>query len=259
MDREGRVDNRFIASDGIGLAVHELGGGPDGVPIVLQHGFSATTQTEWVDCGIAARLDGLGRRVVGLDARGHGASDKPHQSRFYGEARMAADIRELATHLGFARYDLVGYSMGAVIALLVATDEPRLRRLAIGGVGEGVVACGGVDRRALDNRLLAAAMRADDISGFPAHVRGFRTGAEARGNDCLALAAHADVVHASPIALDRIAVPTLLLAGDVDPLAVRPEILAAAIPGARLVLVPGDHGSARTGPGFVAALAGFLG
>lgn len=244
--------------DGFRIAVHELSGPADGFPVILQHGYTANTQSEWVSCGIAAAIANLGRRVIGIDALGHGASDRPHEPEHYGEARMARDISALATRLDLTSFDLVGYSMGAIVTLLCATDEPRLRRLAIGGVGEAVVLLGGVDTRALDNNVLAEVMLAEDPSGFPEGVQGFRRNAEARGNDRFALAAHARVVNSSPIPLDRIKVPTLVLAGTSDPLAIRPEVLAAAIPGARLELVPGDHVTGRTSPEFTRALAAFL-
>lgn len=248
----------LVAADGFRLAWYQLGAGTGQPPIILQHGFSATTSSEWVECGIADQLAGLGRPVFGFDALGHGGSDHPHDSAHYGEARMASDISAFVTHLGVESFDLVGYSMGAIVALLVGVAEPRLRRLAIGGVGEGVVVCGGVDTRAYDHKLVASVMAAEDISSFPDWAQGFRKGAEARGNDPEALAAHARVVHAVPIALDRIAVPTLLLAGDADPLAIHPERLAAAIPACQLQLVPGDHTTGRLSPDFVAALLRFL-
>lgn len=253
------MQHHFDTRDGFRIAFHELGGPPDGFPVILQHGYTANTQSEWVSCGIAAAIAGIGRRVIGIDALGHGASDRPHEPEHYGEARMAADVGALATHLSLGAFDLVGYSMGAIVSVIVATRETRLRRLAIGGVGEAVVVLGGVDTRTLDNNVLAEVMLADDPSSFPEGVQAFRRNAEARGNDRLALAAHARVVHASPIALGDIRVPTLLLAGTSDPLAIRPEILAAAIPGARLELVPGDHGTSRTSPEFTRALVAFLG
>ncbi|RYE07153.1 MAG: alpha/beta fold hydrolase [Hyphomicrobiales bacterium] len=253
------MPNHFTTSDGFRIAFHELGGPPDGFPIILQHGYTANTQSEWVSCGIADALAALGRRVIGIDALGHGASDRPHEAAHYGEARMARDVSALASHLGLKQFDLVGYSMGAVVALLCATGEPRLRRLAIGGVGEAVVLLGGVDTRSLDNNVLAEVMLADDPSSFPEGVQGFRRNAEARGNDRFALAAQARSINNRPIALDRISIPTLVLAGDADPLAIRPEVLAKAIPGARLQLVPGDHTTARTSPEFTRALVAFLG
>lgn len=252
------MPSHFDAADGFRIAFHELGGPPGGPVVILQHGYTANTQSEWVDCGIAAAMAGLGRRVIGIDALGHGASDQPHDPRHYGEARMARDVSALATHLGLQSFDLVGYSMGAIVCLICATGEPRLNRLAVGGVGEAVVLLGGVDTRALDNNVLAEAMLADDPSRFPEGVQAFRRNAEARGNDRLALGAHARVVHASPIALDRIAVPTLVLAGTSDPLAARPEVLAGAIPGARLERVPGDHVTGRLSPEFTRALVAFF-
>ena len=248
----------FTTPDGLTHAYYELAVGNDGPPIILQHGFSATTIDEWVEPGIAAAIGALGRRVIGLDALGHGRSDHPHEPRHYGEPRMAADISALASHLGLTAFDLVGYSMGAIVALLVAVGEPRLRRLVVGGVGEGVIVCGGVDRRVLDTALLAEGLRADDVSTYPRLVQDFRRGIARRGNDRLALAAHSEARHAAPIPLERIQAPTLLLAGDIDPLAAYPERLAVAIPGCRLVMVPGDHTGARLAAGFTAALVDFL-
>ena len=248
----------FVASDGVRIAWFELGGGAGGPPILLQHGFTADTMSEWVECGIAERLAVLGRRIVGIDARGHGQSDKPHASRLYGEGRMAGDVIELAASLGGEGYDLVGYSMGGVIASFVASHDARLRRVVISGVGEAVVLTGGVDVRALDARALAAGLRTTQPETLTGMVAGFRAGALARGNDLLALAAHCDTIVPRQIGLDRIKAQTLVVAGDDDPLAVHPERLAAAIAGARLQLVPGDHTAARLGPEFSAALLQFL-
>ena len=250
----------FTTADGLAHAWYELGQpGAPGPAIVLQHGFSATTWHEWIAPGIAAALAGLRRRVIGLDARGHGRSTASHDPDHYGENRMAHDVVALADHLGLDRYDYLGYSMGGVIGLRLATIEPRLRRLIVAGIGEAAVLLGGVDRRVLDMAMLAAGLRATDVSGFPPMVRAFRSGVLSMGNDPLALAAHADRVASDPIALDTISAPTLLIAGDADPLAVNPGRLAAAIPNCRLVTVPGDHVAARLCPQFTQAVLGFLG
>jgi len=57
---------------------------------------------------------------------------------------------------------------------------------------------------------------------------------------------------------DRIRARTLVLAGAADPLAARPQLLASAIPGARLQLVPGDPMMAVMDPGFASAIVEFL-
>lgn len=249
----------FSASDGVSIAWYELGDGRASPPIVLQHGFSADTVHEWIDSGIAAQLATLGRRLIAVDARGHGKSGKPHDSRAYGEGRMADDLIELVASLGIEHYDLVGYSMGGVIATVVATKDPHLRCVVISGVGEAVVLTGGVDTRALDPRELAAALRSNTPETLTGMAAGFRAGAEARGNDLAALAAHCDAIAPRQLPFEQITAAALVLAGDNDPLAIHPERLAAAIPGAQVRLVPGDHGAARLAPEFSAALLEFLG
>lgn len=251
----------FSTSDGMSHAWYELGGGDAGPPLILQHGFTATTWYEWVACGISRKLaDGLGRRIIGIDAMGHGNSTRSHDVAHYGEGRMARDVSALVDLLGVQSFDYLGYSMGGVIGLQIGINEQtRLRRLVIGGIGEGVVARGGVDTRVLDRKLLAEGLRADDPSPYPPLVRAFRGGIEAMGNDRFALAAHAEsYIHGGIGGLDRIRVPALLIAGADDPLAVNPERLAEALPDCRLVIVPGDHVKARLVPEFAAAAIDFL-
>nr|WP_151774208.1 alpha/beta fold hydrolase [Streptomyces abyssomicinicus] len=227
--------------------------------VLLQHGFIADADSNWVAPGVVRLLTETGRRVLALDARGHGRSGKPHDPARYGEARMAEDLRELMDLLGEDAYDLVGYSMGAVVSLLTAARDTRIRRLAVGGVGAAVVELGGVDSRVIGGPALVHALTADDPSTVtdPA-AAGFRAYADAVGADRLALAAHARVVHQEPIPLAEITAPTLLLAGEDDPLAARPEVLAGALPAATLRTVPGDHSSAVAAPAFARELAGFL-
>jgi pimeloyl-ACP methyl ester carboxylesterase len=240
-------------------AYYELGGGESGPPIIMQHGFSATTWHEWVQCGISDKIATLGRRVIGLDAMGHGQSTRSHDSKDYGEGRMAKDVSALVDLLGVGTFDYLGYSMGGVIGIQVGiAEQQRLRRLVISGIGEGVIVQGGVDTRVLNRGVLAAGLRADDASGFPALVQAFRGGIEMMGNDRLALAAHADSYQHAVTGLDRIRASTLLIAGDADPLAIHPERLAAAIPDCKLVIVPGDHVQARLVPEFAAAAMEFL-
>lgn len=246
------------ADDGVEI-FYRVWGEAGGPPVVLQHGFSSHGELEWADTGVAGALTAAGRRVVALDARGHGRSGKPHDAAFYGEARMADDLMAVLDHLGESAFDLAGYSMGAIVSLLVATRDPRVRRLFVGGIGAAAVELGGVDRRVLDPLVLREAMLSDDPSTIAdPGAAAFRAHVDATGADRLALAAHSAVVHRDPIPLEQIAVTTLVLAGRQDTLADRPQVLAAAIPGARLHLLDGDHGSVLREPEFVATLVGFL-
>ena len=249
----------FRADDGVEIWYRCWDRESDLPLVVLHHGFIANSQSNWVATGVVAALTAAGRRVAALDARGHGASGKPHDPTYYGEARMARDVRALIDLLGEPAYDLVGYSMGAIVSLIAATGDPRIRRLAVGGVGAAVVELGGLDTRVVGGEALQHALRTGDPASIVhPSAAGFRAFVDAVGGDRLALAAQAAAAHAEPIPLDAITAPTLVLAGADDPLAVRPQILAAAIDGARLRLVPGDHLSAVRDPAFRGELVTFL-
>jgi hypothetical protein len=82
--------------------------------------------------------------------------------------------------------------------------------------------------------------------------------ADALGADRKALAAQASSIYRGKIALDRISAQALILAGDADPLAIRPEVLREAIPGATLQILSGDHIGAIADPRFTQSILDFL-
>jgi pimeloyl-ACP methyl ester carboxylesterase len=254
---------RLTSFDGTEIAFQEWGDDLDGLPpVVLHHGFVADASTNWVLTGVVAALLDAGRRVIAPDARGHGRSGKPHDPSFYGEANMARDLAALVAELGYEQIDLAGYSMGAIVALLYAAGHGSgVRRLVVGGVGSGVVECGGVDRRLVSNDAIKAALSAEgeqQLAGLDPAAAAFRRLADALGDDRQALLAQAASIHRDGVELNRITAPTLLLAGDRDPLATRPQVLVDAIPDARLELLEGDHMSIVGQPRFAAAIVGFL-
>lgn len=227
--------------------------------VLLQHGFAADSLRNWVDSGVVAALLADGRAVVAVDARGHGASDKPHDPERYGEAAMAGDLAAVADQLGLETFDLAGYSMGGMVSLVLAGSDPRVRRLVVGGIGAAVLERGRGDMRAVRSTALADALETDDPASISdPTAAAFRTFADSTGADRQALAAHVRAVRTEPFPVGAIAAPTLVLAGDSDPLAAHPQVLADAIPGARLVTVPGDHLGAVRSPVFAGALVGFL-
>jgi pimeloyl-ACP methyl ester carboxylesterase len=167
--------------------------------------------------------------------------------------------------------DLVGYSMGAVVALLAAAKAATVRRLVaggasagivrrlvVGGVGAGIVEVGGVDTRVLPADRLARALLAEEPGDLPPEVAGLRAFAGRRGNDLPSLAAQARAAHRDGIDLAVITAETLIVAGRADPLARRPHVLAGAIAGARLHLVDGGHEIVGSSPDFRSATIEFL-
>jgi pimeloyl-ACP methyl ester carboxylesterase len=251
----------FTSWDGLRIA-YQVWGGPTALPpVLLHHGFVAEGDSNWVSIGVVERLQAAGRQVIAPDARGHGRSEKPHQPERYGESNMARDLAALIELLGLGEIDLVGYSMGAIVSLLYASEHETVRRLVIGGVGSGVIECGGVDRRAVSNESILAALGAEDESELKAlapEALAFRRLADATGADRLALLAQASSIHRGGVRLERIAAPTLLLAGDEDPLAIRPQTLVDGIPDASLQILSGNHISVLGDPGFASAIVEFL-
>ena len=249
----------FQATDGVEIYYQTWEGSNAKPPVVLHHGYIASGYTNWVLPGVVDALQAAGRRVIAIDARGHGRSGKPHDPAFYGESRMAEDVMSLLDLLAEPVADLVGYSMGAIVSLLTATRDKRIRRLVIGGVGAAVVELGGVDTRVIGAVALREALEAEDPATISNEAAaGFRIFIDAVGGDRAALAAQGARMHAEPIALDAISAPVLVVAGRQDALATRPEVLAKAIGGAQLQVIDGDHMGAVREPAFAAALLTFL-
>ena len=114
------------AGDGPRLAFVESGD-PDGPPILFIHGYSDSSHSFSL---LRQRLPG--GRVVSVDLRGHGRSDKPVGS--YTLATLAGDVRRLMDALGIAAATIVGHSLGSLVAQRLAADAPeRVERLVLIG------------------------------------------------------------------------------------------------------------------------------
>ncbi len=251
--------SQFTSFDGVTICWYQWGSDSARPPVVLHHGFVADASLNWVAPGVVTALVAAGRKVIALDARGHGASAKPHDSACYGEAIMARDLGLLLDLIGAPRVHLAGYSMGAIVSLLAAAADHRISRLVVGGAGASVVELGGIDSRAARREAIAAALLADDASAItdPGAAR-FRQLADLAGADRQALAACAAMARAASIPLAGIRAQTLIIAGDADPLAARPQVLADAIGGARTLIIAGDHLTAVTNAKFTQAIVDFF-
>lgn len=229
-------------------------------PLFLQHGFTGNFDVDFVENGLVDELVSAGFNVVCLDARGHGQSAAPHGVEHYGEERMARDISQLADHLAVSQFDLLGFSMGAVIALFVSANDRRLGKLILTGLGASAVEQGGLDRTVLDVDGLAAALEGA-ASGVELDetTSSYLKYLTERRLDPVAVMSIARARHGTPdLPFERMTAPCLLLVGSDDPLATRPEVLQSALPDARLEVLAGDHGSVLTNPKFAVKLTEFL-
>jgi pimeloyl-ACP methyl ester carboxylesterase len=225
--------------DGLNIAYFDEGDA-SGEPILLIHGFASTATVNWVHPGWLKTLGDAGYRVIALDNRGHGRSDKPHDPAVYHPEMMAGDALALLDHLGIHLAHVMGYSMGARISAFLALSDPhRLRSVIFGGLGIGM--CDGVgDWDPIADALLAASI--DDVS----HERGrmFRAFADQTKSDRLALAAciatSRDLVSREKIS--KLDLPVLIGVGTKDDIAGSAQELAELIPNAVALDIPGrDH------------------
>jgi pimeloyl-ACP methyl ester carboxylesterase len=228
-----------------------------GDPIVLVHGFASNKEVNWVHPGWVATLTRAGRRVIALDNRGHGASTKRYDPADYHTDLMAGDVVALLDHLGVATADVMGYSMGARIAAFCAVLHPdRVRSVILGGLGLHLVEGAGLPQS------IAFALEAyslDEVTD--PNGRTFRQFAEQTRSDLKALAAciRGSRQTLAPEDVARFRIPTLVAVGTYDRVAGSAQALAALIPGAKAVDIPGrDHMLAVGDRVFKAAVLEFL-
>ena len=137
--------------------------------MVLIHGWLSSAGINW---GLPGTIELLARsfRVIALDVRGHGLWDRPTDPRAYGP-EVVEDVAWLLDHLGIANAQIVGYSLGGIIAAnFLAKRLDRALSGALCGAGwlrEGSVeqrifGAGGKDRKPVGLCLQGLAQLAND-------------------------------------------------------------------------------------------------
>jgi len=229
----------------------------EGEPIVLIHGFASTKEVNWIAPGWVTTLTRAGRRVIALDNRGHGQSGKLYDPAAYHTTQMAEDARALLDHLKIDRADIMGYSMGARITAFLALNHPeRVRSAILGGLGIRLVNGVGLPES------IAVALEAPSLADVTDTMgRMFRAFADQTKSDRRALAAcirgSRQVLPEQDVA--QIKAPMLIAVGTADPIAGSPHELAALVPGAKALDIPGrDHMLAVGDKVFKAAVLEFL-
>jgi len=245
----------YFDSAGVRIHYQDIGAGE---AVVLVHGFASTAAHNWGGTGWMATLSAR-YRVIALDVRGHGLSEKPHTREAYGYANMGADVTGLMDHLGIERAILIGYSMGASIAIELTLSHPeRFRAIVLGGIAYD----DGLDDKA-DRDAISEAYRAGDPATIKSPVaKAYRRFAESMPNDLKALAALIDADRSpfDPARLAAVRIPVLIVVGANDNAIGDPKPLAKMIPGARLVMLEGrDHMTAPGDPRFKEVVMEFLG
>jgi len=272
------AETRTVELGDIRVEVAEAGRG--GRPLLLVHGFTGAKE-DFRDAIDPLAVEGYW--VVAPDQRGHGASSHPEGESSYHLDRFVDDLIALMGSLGWDRADVLGHSMGGMVAQLLILRRPDLvSRLVLMDTCPGVI--DGMDpeimRLGVDlcraeglGSVLAVQKMGEAALETPAHRRMV---AEVPGweawEDHKLLACAPDMWSSVVLqfmaiddrldALRAVAVPTLVMVGDQDgPFLGASDDMVAAIGDARLAVIPdAGHSPQFENPSpWYRALSTFLG
>ena len=261
---------RAIGIDGLRWAVRSAGTGP---ALLLLHGFTGSGSS-WVG-GLAEAAVAAGFATILPDLPGHGGTawraggpaawragdpaGRADSSRATVEA-IADDLPALLAELGHRRAHVVGYSMGARVALRLAIAHPeRVARLVLEAPSAGIADPGERAARRVADDSLAMTLERDGIGPFidawertPVLAGEARLGVDARvalreiraSHDPAGLAASLRAAGHGAMEplhgrLREVRAPTLVIVGAEDPARERAAAVAARIRGARLAVIDG--------------------
>lgn len=229
----------FAINHGVRISYEVTGRGP---ALVLHHGFSQSSK-DWRRAGYVDEL-ASSHTVILVDARGHGASDKPHAKSAYTWPVQVFDVVAVLDELKVSRAAYWGYSMGAEFGFGMAVYAPhRMTALIAGGasahgsdMGKAFHGIDGTDPEAFIERL--AARTGGSSIDVNARTRLFE-------NDLRALSAAAQDRPSLQHMLGTIDKPCFLYAGAADKDLARARESAIDIPHARFTAFPDlEHGEA---------------
>ena len=255
----------FCENDGVKIYYEVEGSGPE---VIMVHGFASDLELNWRRPGIADALKAENRLVM-MDCRGHGKSDKPKAPTMYG-GKMLGDILRLTEHLGIERANFLGYSMGSRLCLnLLLTHPERFKSVILGGFVLPDPATTAPDTVREDS--VVKALLADSLEEVTDPVgRRFRQFAESTGADLKALAAvrtgsaenQATELSQPETVLERIrsvSVPLMTIVGNDDFLPGDKSRMAMLVPNGCHFLIRGkDHLTVVPDPKFRMAARAFL-
>jgi len=266
------AQDKYFDSNGVRIRYLDQGSGQ---PIVLIHGYTSNVERSWMDTGVFANLV-KDYRVIALDCRGHGKSDKPRDPRAYG-GEMGQDVVRLLDLLKIARAHIVGYSMGGnITAQLLTTNPDRFITATLGGASGRREAWGAQSEQAAEEEavelengipfrsLILRIAPIDEPKPTDEAIRQ-RSQAMVAVNDTAALAAfmrgrRAQLVTDAQMA--AVQVSTLGIVGSADPNLTGMNSLKTIWPGLKVIIIEGathagERGAQRR-PEFVNAIREFI-
>lgn len=220
-----------------------------GKPILLIHGFTGNAN-DWKNKPLFDSLRSNGFKLILVDLRGNGLSDKPINSEAYANNAEARDLIGLMKFLGIKKYGAIGYSRGSIILASLLVMDKHCKRAVIGGMGADFTNSIWPRRIAFYNALIN-----DSIKGF----EGFRKYIAEKSLSPLVLASQQkEQPSTSREQLSHLKQKVLIICGNADSDNGKGSELQLLIPGSKFVEVTGDHNSSSRTVEFAQKILEFL-
>ncbi len=220
-----------------------------GKPVLLVHGFIVNGQS-WKRAELYKDLLKEGYKVIILDQRGNGFSDKPHDSTAYDNDAEAKDIMGLMKHLKIKKYSAVGYSRGSIIVARLLVLDKNLNKAVMGGMGAEFT-----NPQWPRRIMFYHALRGDSVPELKAMVDNVKK----QGLDQQALAfLQRSQPSTSKEELGKVNQPVLVICGDKDSDNGSAKDLADLFKNPTYKITPGDHGGASRTKEFSNEVISFL-
>jgi len=241
------ADSGYLVSFDSTKIYYEVYG--NGFPVLLVHGFIANSQS-WKRTALFDSLLASGRKVILVDMRGNGKSDKPHKDEAYINDAETKDLMLIISKLGITQYDVVGYSRGSIITSRLMVWDKRIRRAVMGGMGIEFTNPEWPRRIQFYNALTT-----DTVAELHDMVQYVKQA----GLDQQALALLQKFQPSTSISILRtIRIPVLVIHGDLDNDNGSSDALAMVFSNSQKAVVPGMHNQAVQTPEFAQAVLLFL-
>jgi len=221
----------------------------NGFPVLLVHGFIVNSSS-WKHTALYDSLLAAGYKVILIDLRGNGKSDKPHNDEAYQFDAETKDIMVLMKKLNINKYDAIGYSRGSIITARLLVWDKGVHKAVLGGMGADFTNSNWPRRI-----QFYEALTYDTVPSLHSMVQNVQQS----GLDQQALALLQKYQPSTPKeVLGKIKNSVLVIYGDSDIDNGSAEQLAAIFPKGEIAVTPGDHNHASQTPEFAFMVVQFL-
>jgi pimeloyl-ACP methyl ester carboxylesterase len=221
----------------------------EGKPVLLVHGFISNSNS-WKRTALYTDLLNSGYKIILLDMRGNGKSDKPHDTAAYENDAEAKDIMKLMKILKVKYYSAIGYSRGSIITARLLVLDKRVKNAVLGGMGLDFTNPEWPRRKMFYRALMGDSV--PELKGAVDYVR-------SQGLDRLALAYLQKAQPSTSInLLKKVKQPVLVICGDKDSDNGSAAELAKVLLNSSVATTPGDHNHASATPEFSKVILDFL-